>query len=103
MDGNFTQRAEGKGGRPPKEIPAQLRQILDSTYDDGTDYVVDANANGPAMRELVLCGRLHAQRRGLSFRYQVTDEQPDGTAKVRFRLAAKRAYSKRDNAFWENK
>lgn len=103
MNGNFTQRAEKKGGRPPKEIPAQLRKILDSTYDDGTDYVVDAKTGSPEVTELVLCGRLHAQRRGLSFRYQVTDEQPDGTAKVRFRLAAKRAYSKRDDASRENK
>ena len=103
MQGQFTARADDTMGRPRKEIPAALRKTLDTTYDNKTDYVVEGRIGGAEFDQLVSLGRLYATRRGLSFRYRITDEQPDGSAKIRFRLTDKRPYIKRDSNFWESK
>jgi hypothetical protein len=97
MQGQFTERVPMRGqGRPKKHIPAALQQILDTTYEKKQDYVVEDNVDSAEVDELINLGRLYAKRRGLSFRYRITDEQHDGMAKIRFRLTDKRQYARHD-------
>jgi len=100
MDGEYAPATRWKLGRPTKQIPTALRTILDNTYAQNTDYVVYGDPDGEEMRELVRCGRLYAERRGLSFRHLVCDQKPDGNAQIRFRLTKKRVYRKRDMTYW---
>lgn len=96
MQGQFTEHVPTKMGRPRKPIPAALQKILDTTYVSKKDYVVDDKVDSAEVDELIKLGRLYATRRGLSFRYRITDLQRDGTAKIRFRLTDKRQYARND-------
>ena len=100
MDGDYAPQSRWKLGRPVKQIPTALRQILDTTYQQKSDYVVYGDPEGEEVRELLRCGRLYAERRQLSFRHMICDQKPDGTAEIRFRLTKKRVYRKRDLTYW---
>ncbi len=94
--GHFAETIWGRGRRAT-EIPGPLRDILDTTYRDGTDYVVHGRAEDPQAQEIVRYGRIYANRKGLSFRYVFTQD-----ARLRFRLSDKRSYTKKNRAYWDN-
>jgi hypothetical protein len=87
-------------GRPRKQIPSELRKILDDTYAQNTDYVTYGDPDGADVQELIRHGKLYAERRELSFRYRILAPQPGGEAEIRFRLTRKRRYVKRNTHYW---
>lgn len=87
-------------GRPKKQIPSSLKKTLDDTYRQNTDFVVYGKPGSSEVIELLRCGRLYAERTGLSFRHLVRNVQADGTAEIRFRITRKRTYTKRNLSYW---
>lgn len=85
-------------GRPPREIPRKLVQILDETFTGNLAYVEDVTSTGDAeLREVIKLGALHAQRRGLSFRHRVTEDD-EGHVILSMWLCPKQKYTSRRKA-----
>lgn len=98
MAGHYAETLWVGRGRRATEIPGPLKDILDSTYRDDTDYVVQGRADDPDALAIVRYGRIYARRRQLSFRYVFTAD-----ARLRFRISDKRVYTKTNLQYWENK
>lgn len=79
-------------GRPPAEIPAQLRQILDETFSTNSAWQERAEDTDPSdLREVIRLGELYARRRGLSFRHRLADDD-DGVRTFSMWLTTKNSY-----------
>lgn len=81
-------------GRPPLPIPPELRRILDATFSDNSAYTEDVSDMDRAdLQELLRAGGRYADRRGLSFRHRLTDED-DGRVVLAMWLQIKDFHSK---------
>jgi hypothetical protein len=85
-------------GRPPKEIPRKLVQILDETFTGNLAFTEDVTGTGDSeLQEVIRLGALHAQRRGLSFRHRLTDDD-EGHVILSMWLCPKQKYAPRRKA-----
>lgn len=65
-------------GRPPLPIPAELVAILDQTLADKSAYTDDVTSMDPGdLQEILRAGERYAERRGLSFRKRVIEQDGD--------------------------
>lgn len=101
MAGHYAETA-WKRGRPQVEIPPDLITILDTTLRQGKDYVVEAEEDDYEAGELIRYGTIYARRKGLSFRYYFCQNRR-GVSQLRFRLAEKRTYVKRNSTYWDGR
>ena len=94
MAGHFAETIFARGRRLTV-IPEKLEGIFQDTYTKGEDYVVQGREEDPDAQEVVRYGKIYAKRKGLSFRYAFTQD-----ARLRFRVADKRPYVKKDLKYW---
>lgn len=82
-------------GRPPRPIPAELERILAQTLECNQAYEDDITDTQDAdLQELLKLGGLYADRRGLSFRHRITEDE-DGARTLSFWVCAKQKYTRR--------
>jgi hypothetical protein len=85
-------------GRPPKEIPRKLAQILDETFTGNSAFTEDVTETVDAdLLEVLKLGALHADRRGLSFRHRVNEDN-EGRVTLTMWLCPKQKYTPRRKA-----
>jgi hypothetical protein len=82
-------------GRPPGPIPDHLREILDETYRTNTAWSENVTDTDRAeLRELLRLGTRYAERRRLSFRCRL-NEDDEGVIMLTIWMQDKRAYVRR--------
>jgi hypothetical protein len=81
-------------GRPPTAIPAELQRILDETFTTNSAYTDDITEMDPDdLQKLRRMGTIHADRRGLSFRWRILDED-NGRRSLVMWLQVKQKYNR---------
>ena len=82
----------GQGG-PQVEIDAELIEWLESSRANDKVLEVPSHPDNPDAQELIRQSRIYARRKGLSFTHQFA--HTDSGIVLRFRLRAKRPYTKK--------
>jgi hypothetical protein len=96
---DFTQMpVRQRYGRPPVQIPAEIQQWADATYNQGVGCEVPADDSdqdsAAAAVEFARLLRLYAQRCGKSISIEFA--QTDGGRVLRFQMREKRVYKKKE-------